>query len=130
MVPMPTRPPRAHMMARGVAAHAAKVRHDVKRSVREDRSWYKLAAWRQIREAHLSTEPLCRMCRANGVLNDGTRKVDGTHEPDPRRRGLVVHHEIAHRGDAARFWSGPFETSCKDHHDRVHQRAESRAARA
>lgn len=127
---MPTRPPRASMIAKGVAAHAAKVRHDVKRSGREYRAWYRTAAWKRIRAAHLSIEPLCRRCRANGVLNDGTRKIDGAHEPDPRRRGLVVNHEGGHKGDAAAFWAGPFETSCKAHHDGAIQREEARARKA
>lgn len=127
---MPTRPPRAHMMARGVAAHAAKVRHDVKRASREYRAWYKSPEWKRIRAAHLSIEPLCRMCRANGVLNDGTRKIDGTHEPDPRRRGLIVDHVEPHRGDRAKFFGGSKATLCKDHHDRVKQREEAAARKA
>jgi len=125
---MAIRPPRARMMAKRVATQAAKVRHDVKRSAREYRAWYKGAAWKRIRLAHLSVEPLCRMCRANGVLNDGTRKVDGAHEDDPRRRGLIVDHIEPHRGDSAKFFGGPFATLCKDHHDRVKQREERQAA--
>lgn len=34
----------------------------------------------------------------------------------------VVHHKVAHRGDDEAFWTGPFESLCKPHHDREGQR--------
>ena len=55
-----------------------------------------------MRQAKLSESPLCWRCLAIGVV-----------EP-----AAVVHHKVAHRGDVAAFWSGPFETLCKAHHDR------------
>lgn len=117
------------MAAKDAARQASDRRHDAKRSSREYRAWYKTPAWRKIRAAHLAIEPVCRMCRANGVLNDGSRKVDGSPEPDPNRRGLIVDHEQPHRGDPVLFFHGPKQSLCRDHHDRVKQRIEAAARR-
>lgn len=126
---MPSRPPRMQMAAKGAAQRAGDRRHDAKRSSREYRAWYKSSAWRKIRAAHLAIEPVCRMCCANSILNDGGRKVDGSPEPNPHRRGLIVDHEQPHRGDPVLFFRGPFQALCRDHHDRVKQRAEVAARR-
>jgi 5-methylcytosine-specific restriction endonuclease McrA len=37
---------------------------------------------------------------------------------------LVCDHVEPHRGDARRFWAGPFQTLCKPCHDSAKQAAE------
>ncbi len=63
------------------------------------------------------------MCLGRGVVNDGSRRPDGTLAP-PRRRFLVCDHVVPHKGDEVRFWTGPFQTLCPDHHDRRKQSEE------
>jgi 5-methylcytosine-specific restriction protein A len=115
------------MAAKGAAQRAGDRRHDAKRSSRNYRAWYRTAAWRRIRAEHLALEPVCRMCRANGILNDGGRKVDGSPETNPNMRGLIVDHEQPHRGDPQLFFHGPKQTLCITHHNRVKQRIEAAA---
>lgn len=95
-----------------------------RRKRHEYRKWYNTAAWRRIRVAHLATEPLCRRCKVNGVLNDGSRSMDGNRQTNRRRRHLVVNHIGGHGGDRQKFLTGPFETLCPDHHDIVAQAEE------
>lgn len=88
---------------------------------------YKTARWRKARLAHLQCEPLCRLCRQRGVLNDGSLKATGEPQPDLRRRFLVVDHVVPHRGDLDLFWDRTnWQTLCPDHHDIVKQREELR----
>lgn len=71
------------------------------------RRWYSTARWRRIREAQLTQQPLCERCLVMGVVEEAT----------------VVHHTGGgHGGDEHRFWSGPFESLCKPHHDSEGQR--------
>ncbi len=42
---------------------------------------------------------LCVKCKARGLLNPGTLRMDGTLETNLRRMGLRVDHKIPHRGD-------------------------------
>ncbi|WP_370267435.1 HNH endonuclease signature motif containing protein [Nioella sp.] len=88
---------------------------------------YRTAGWRRARAAHLGVEPVCRLCRAAGILNDGSLTVAGETQRDGRRRFLVVDHIVPHRGDLALFWDpGNWQTLCPDHHDITKQRDEQR----
>lgn len=52
-------------------------------------------------------QPLCERCLAMDVVEVAT----------------VVHHaDGGHGGSEDRFWSGPFESLCKPHHDSEGQR--------
>jgi 5-methylcytosine-specific restriction protein A len=72
------------------------------------RAWYGTARWRKIRAVQLAGEPLCCMCLSDGVVIAAT----------------VCDHEEPHRGDPAKFWSGPFQSLCAFHHNRDKQIAE------
>lgn len=48
------------------------------------------------------------MCEAEGVVTAAT----------------VCDHVEPHRGDANKFWNGPFQSLCDFHHNRDKQRAE------
>lgn len=61
---------------------------------------YKTAKWRRIREAQLFDQPLCQWCLESEVVTAANE----------------VHHQIAHKGDEALFWSGPFISTCKPCH--------------
>ena len=90
------------------------------------RRWYSTARWRRLRQAQFQAQPFCEMCRARGLINDGSRTMTGEPQPDNRRRYLVCDHVTPHRGDEQMFWSGPFQTLCPDHHDVVKQGEEGR----
>lgn len=90
------------------------------------RRLYKTARWLNIRAHHLGTEPLCRMCKARGIINDGSRRNNGEPQTNPKRRFLVVDHVKPHKGDETLFFSGPFQTLCPDDHDGVKQGQEAR----
>lgn len=93
----------------------------------EYRKLYKSTQWRKGRLAHLSVEPLCRLCKQTGILNDGSKTAGGKHQVDVRRRFLVVDHVVPHRGDLGLFWDrSNWQTLCPDHHDRAKQREEVR----
>jgi hypothetical protein len=64
------------------------------------------------------------MCWANGRVNDGTRRSDGSPQPNRRLWSLVVDHIEPHKGNWEAFWSGPFQTLCHDHHVGPKQQAE------
>src|SRR5687767_2133162 len=64
-------------------------------------AWYKTYRWQQLRRRQLEREPLCAMCQADGRVTAAT----------------ICDHVEPHRGDAALFWSGPFQSLCKPHHD-------------
>lgn len=72
-------------------------------------SWYSTAAWKHIRRWQLAQEPLCRMCAEVGDTTAAT----------------VCDHIEPHRGDAEKFWSGPFQSLCAAHHSRDKQREEN-----
>ena len=74
-------------------------------------SWqhlYSSARWRRLRAAQLAAEPICRMCDERGAVTVAT----------------VCDHIEPHRGDLDKFWSGPFQSLCKPHHDSLKQREE------
>lgn len=74
------------------------------------RRWYWTARWRRLAKAQLEAEPLCARCLREGRAAPAT----------------VCHHVEPHRGDEAKFWNGPFASSCKPCHDGAEQRDESR----
>ena len=65
------------------------------------RKLYGSARWKRIRNAQFDSQPLCERCLLTETIEPAT----------------VVHHREAHKGDMDRFWSGPFESLCKPHHD-------------
>lgn len=77
------------------------------------RSWYKTARWQHLRRQQLQTEPLCRMCQEAGIIKAAT----------------VCDHINQHKGNEALFWSGPFQSLCKQHHDSTKQ-SQERSGRA
>lgn len=87
----------------------------------ERRKFYSSKEWRCIRANHLAIEPLCRMCMEAGIINDGSLTMSGHHQPDKRRRFLVVDHIKPWRGDLELAKRGPFQTLCPDHHDKAKQ---------
>ena len=90
------------------------------------RKLYKTARWRRTRLAQLAAEPICRMCSAAGLVNDGSFRSTGELQHDRRRRHLVCDHIKPHRGDENAFYAGPFQTLCPDHHDISKQQIEAR----
>lgn len=70
--------------------------------------WYKTANWQRIRRTQLSREPLCRFCKKKGIVTPGS----------------TVDHIQPHRGDINKFFSGPFQTLCKECHSSAKQRLE------
>lgn len=68
---------------------------------------YKTAAWRRLREAQLSAEPLCRMCLDAEDVTAAT----------------ICDHIKAHKGDMDLFFDPTnLQSLCKAHHDGVKQR--------
>lgn len=84
-------------------------RYDAARRQRPWRAWYGTARWQGIRAGVLAEQPLCVMCDALGLVEPAT----------------VVDHVEPHRGDAGRFWSGPFQALCASCHSRHKQRQEA-----
>ncbi len=72
--------------------------------------WYWTARWRAVRAAQLKAEPWCKFCLQAGEHMSAT----------------VCDHVERHNGDPVRFWSGPFQSLCKTHHDSSKQQAERR----
>jgi 5-methylcytosine-specific restriction enzyme A len=62
---------------------------------------YQNKAWKALRNRQLQGEPMCRMCKANGVLTVAT----------------VCDHIIPHKGDLKKFWEGPFQSLCDKCHN-------------
>ena len=72
------------------------------------RAWYKTSRWQRIRAAQLAVQPTCEMCKSRGIDRPAT----------------VCNHVRRHHGDPALFWSGPFNSLCKNCHDSDQQRIE------
>lgn len=97
----------AHMRSRAEANEA----FDARRKQEQPwRKWYHTARWKKLRLVQLGAFPLCAACLAKGIVTEAT----------------VVHHMERHRGDAQRFWDGPFESVCETCHNRDKQQAEAR----
>ncbi|MGY3359760.1 5-methylcytosine-specific restriction endonuclease McrA [Bradyrhizobium sp. GM0.4] len=84
--------------------------HDARRRTEQPwRAWYKTAKWRALREEQLSKQRLCERCLKRGVVRSAT----------------VVHHTIAHKGDAAIFWDHTkYASSCAPCHNSDEQSIE------
>lgn len=74
------------------------------------RPWYGLARWKRLRAKQLQVHPLCKFCLDAEVIEPAT----------------IVDHVEPHGGDPVKFWSGPFQSLCKPHHDATKQAAEKR----
>ena len=61
---------------------------------------YKTARWQRLRAAKLAADPLCEWCLEREIVEPATE----------------VHHAIAHKGDLALFWNGPFVSTCRPCH--------------
>lgn len=87
--------------------------YDARRSQKKPwRNWYKRAAWRTLRSRRLAVEPLCRMCREEGVVTAAE----------------VVDHVVPHRGNSVLFFSfDNTQSLCATHHNRDKQREERSA---
>ncbi len=72
------------------------------------RSYYNTSIWKQIRRNQLASNPLCRMCEADGRLTPAT----------------VCDHIEPHKGDWELFTGGPFQSLCNPCHSRHKQREE------
>ena len=84
------------LVAKGrCAAHSARIERDS--SVKK---LYNNQQWQSIRRRQLTEHPWCADC-----LGDG-RHVLATE----------VDHVEPHRGDAEKFFAGPFTSLCKSHH--------------
>ena len=73
---------------------------------------YGSARWKKIRADQLRQHPLCAYCQ-----RDHDRVTIAT----------VCDHITPHKGNEARFWSGPFQSLCKSCHDTVKASEEGRA---
>ena len=70
--------------------------------------WYKTAAWRKIRQRQLTIEPLCRFCKQKGIIKEAD----------------TVDHITPHKGNMKLFFTGPFQSLCKECHSSTKQRLE------
>lgn len=87
-----------------MSGKSSRRRHDTRSAHAEQyRKLYRTARWIRLREAHLSDNPLCELCKRLEIVEEAT----------------VVHHKDGgHKGDEDKFWSGPFESLCAPCHDR------------
>lgn len=71
--------------------------------------WYKTSRWQKLRWSILVRDRFtCKTCR--------TIKADTSQ--------LVCDHITSHKGNERLFWTGPFQTLCKQCHDSLKQRAD------
>ncbi len=68
------------------------------------------ANWQKRRAAQLASEPLCRKCKANGLVVSAT----------------VADHIEPHRGDPEKFWTGELQSLCDHCHNSLKQKEERR----
>ncbi|TIN38838.1 MAG: HNH endonuclease [Mesorhizobium sp.] len=72
--------------------------------------WYNSAKWKKLRMSVLVRDRFtCQRCK---LLESDTSK-------------LVCDHITPHRNDEAKFWSGPFQTLCRNCHSGAKQKEES-----
>lgn len=70
-------------------------------------------AWRKARERFLRANPLCVMCKEEGVVREAT----------------IVDHKTPHRGDKALFWNvSNWQGLCVKHHSSDKQKEENAAS--
>jgi 5-methylcytosine-specific restriction protein A len=72
------------------------------------RAWYGTQRWKDIRASQLAAQPWCAYC------------LDAGH----RVAAVACDHRERHGGDPVRFWSGPFQSLCRAHHDSSKKREE------
>jgi 5-methylcytosine-specific restriction protein A len=72
--------------------------------------WRNGARWKRRTAHQLRIEPLCAMCKVQGVI-----------EP-----ACIVDHAEPHRGDQNRYWFGALQSLCVAHHNRSKQQIEVR----
>lgn len=65
------------------------------------RRLYKTARWQRLREAQLSTQPLCEWCLEREIVTEATE---------------VHHADGGHKGNLEKFFNGPFISTCKPCH--------------
>lgn len=109
---MPSRSPRFNPPVQRTRK-AVKLDADRRRYSAPWRGWYGTARWQGIREAQLSSQPLCSLCLEAEVVEVAT----------------VCDHLEPHRGDEDLFWSGPFQSLCAHHHNSAKQRDEQVGAK-
>ena len=109
---MPSRPPSLRPPGRGDRQQQSK-EYDRRRDQQEWRRWYRMARWIAIAAYQLRIEPLCRFCKAKGIIKAAT----------------VCDHIHRHNGDHVLFWGGPFQSLCASCHSGEKQRIEAREAR-
>lgn len=75
---------------------------------------YNTAAWKKLRHAQLSAEPLCAMCMSDRGLPTAATVAD---------------HKVRHEGNLTLFFDRlNLQSLCKTHHDSSKQRQEKRGA--
>ncbi len=105
--------------------------YDRDRDQQHGRQWYKTHRWQCERADFLdqAENQFCRRCEANGILNAGHLRMDGSLQTNRRRMHLVVDHIKRHRGSPILFWDRTnWQPLCPDHHD-IEKQAEERAGR-
>lgn len=70
---------------------------------------YGTAQWKKLRAQHLLLEPLCALCKMDGIVTPAT----------------VCDHITPHKGNIEAFWAGPFQSLCASHHSSDKQRIEN-----
>lgn len=71
--------------------------------------WYGTARWKARRQAQITAEPICAMCKANGRVTAAS----------------IADHIEPHKGDPVKFWTGPLQSLCKPCHDGDKKRIEA-----
>lgn len=123
---MPRRPPAAAAIARAPVPRAA-AQAVAGRGSAASRGYD--AAWRRLRADHLRRHPLCRMCLAAGLVNDGRLTPDGRINPVPAKRSPVVDHIVPiAQAPERRLDRSNLQTLCATHHDGAKQVEEQRRA--
>ncbi|WP_411887359.1 HNH endonuclease [Hydrocarboniphaga effusa] len=92
--------------------HQSQARDLARAAARPSRKWYGSYRWQQLRARHLACSPLCVYCKRQGRVAQAT----------------VCDHVTPHNDDETAFWSGPFQSLCKDCHDSA-KKAEENAGR-
>lgn len=106
---MPRRPPVFRTALQEDISRRAAAAYEARRLAEtETRKLYKTGRWYALRARQLRDHPLCAMCEAEGMIT----------------AAIICDHVHPHRGDVVKFWSGPFQSLCKAHHDGAKQREE------
>ena len=98
----------AHLLRDG---EPLRIANDMKRN--EYNHLYQTTKWRKIRSDYLLRNPLCVMCRQDGLYTPAS----------------VCDHIDPHKGNETKFYSGPFQALCKTHHDSTKAREEYRGVK-